>query len=148
MEETSRRGILGRHRSCDSERIDILSDSIECNHLSRNTSSSLYIPKVVRLKTGEVLYEKAYMSPRPPPKISQRHDWTKELVSEVDRQPRGHLHVIHGAFSLTRSLPSSFTGPSCPSPSPSSIPSCTLSSTTRSSWQVCATPPQMRVRTP
>ena len=27
-------------------------------------------PKVVRLKTGEVLYEKAYMSPRPPPKIS------------------------------------------------------------------------------
>ena len=35
------------------------------------------IPKVVRLKTGEVLYEKAYMSPRPPPKISLRHDWTK-----------------------------------------------------------------------
>ena len=37
----SRRGILGRHRSCDSERIDILSDSIECNHPSRNTSSLL-----------------------------------------------------------------------------------------------------------
>ena len=36
------------------------------------------IPKVVRLKTREVLYEKAYMSPRPPPKISLRHDWTKE----------------------------------------------------------------------
>ena len=53
---------------------------------------------------------------------------------------------IHGAFSLTRSLFSSFTGPSCPSPSSSSIPSCSLSSTTRSSWQVCATPPQMRVR--
>ena len=28
------------------------------------------------------------MSPRPPPKISLRHDWTKELCSEVDRQPR------------------------------------------------------------
>ena len=27
------------------------------------------IPKVVRLKTGKVLYEKAYMSLRPPPKI-------------------------------------------------------------------------------
>ena len=40
------------------------------------------IPKVVRLKTGEVLYEKAYMSPRPPPKISLRHDWTKELQKE------------------------------------------------------------------
>ena len=28
------------------------------------------------------------MSPRPPPKISLRHDWTKELGSKVDRQPR------------------------------------------------------------
>ena len=37
------------------------------------------ISKVVRLKTGEVLYEKSYMSPRPPPKISLRHDhdWTR-----------------------------------------------------------------------
>ena len=46
------------------------------------------ILKVVRLKTGEVLYEKAYMLPRPPPKISLRHDWTKELGSKVDRQPQ------------------------------------------------------------
>ena len=45
------------------------------------------IPKVVRLKTGEVLYEKVYMSPRPPPKISLRHDWTKELGSKVVQQP-------------------------------------------------------------
>ena len=45
------------------------------------------IPKVVRLKTGEVLYEKVYMSPRPPPKISWRHDWTKELGSKVVQQP-------------------------------------------------------------
>ena len=44
--------------------------------------------KLSRLKTGEVLYEKAYMSPRPPPKISLRHDWTKELGSKVDRQPQ------------------------------------------------------------
>ena len=33
---------LGRHQSCYCERIEILSDSIECNHPSRNTSSSLY----------------------------------------------------------------------------------------------------------
>ena len=32
MEKTSRLGILGRHRFCDSERIDILSDSIERFH--------------------------------------------------------------------------------------------------------------------
>ena len=48
------------------------------------------IPKVVRLKTGEVLYEKSYMSPRPPPKISLRHDhdWTRgndELGSTVEQ---------------------------------------------------------------
>ena len=54
----------------------------------QRTLPAYCIPKVVRLKTGEVLYEKAYMSPRPPPKISLRHDWTKELGSEVARQPR------------------------------------------------------------
>ena len=35
------------------------------------------------MKTGGVLYEKAYMSLRPPPKISPRHDWVKELGSKV-----------------------------------------------------------------
>ena len=54
----------------------------------QGTLPAYCIPKVVRLKTGEVLYEKAYVSPRPPPKISLRHDWTKELGSEVARQPR------------------------------------------------------------
>ena len=44
------------------------------------------IPKVVRLKTGEVLYEKACMSPRPPPKISIR-----SLGSTVDQQPEGKV---------------------------------------------------------
>ena len=31
------------------------------------------ISEVVRMETGEVLYEKVYMSPRPPPKISLKH---------------------------------------------------------------------------
>ena len=43
----------------------------------QGTLPAYCIPKVERLKTGEVLYEKSYMSPRPPPKISLRHDWTK-----------------------------------------------------------------------
>ena len=46
------------------------------------------IPQVVRLKTGEVLFEKVYTSPLPPPKISLKHDWTKEFGSKVDRQPQ------------------------------------------------------------
>ena len=32
------------------------------------------IVKVERLKTGEKLYERQYLSPRPPPKISLNHD--------------------------------------------------------------------------
>ena len=53
----------------------------------QGTLPAFSIPKVVRLKTGEVLYEKAYVSSRPPTKISLRHDWTKELGSKVERQP-------------------------------------------------------------
>ena len=41
------------------------------------------IPKAVRMETGEIIYEKVYESPRPPPKISLRNDWMKELGSEV-----------------------------------------------------------------
>ena len=47
------------------------------------------IPKVVRLKNGEVLYEKGYMSLRPPPKISLHHEWTKELGSKIVQQLEG-----------------------------------------------------------
>ena len=64
------------------------------------------IPKVVRLKTGEVLYEKAYMSPRPPPKISLRHDWTKELGSKVVRQPEGEVARQAKFFQPTQPIPS------------------------------------------
>ena len=38
------------------------------------------------METGEIIYEKVYESPRPPPKISLKHDWMKELCSEVARQ--------------------------------------------------------------
>ena len=63
------------------------------------------IPKVVRLLTEEVLYEKAYMSPRHPPKISQRHDWTKELGSKVDRQPGGEVARQAKFFQPTQPIP-------------------------------------------
>ena len=33
--------------------------------------------------SGEVIYEKVYASPRPPPKISFKDNWMKELGSEV-----------------------------------------------------------------
>ena len=43
------------------------------------------------METGEVIHEKVYASPRPPPKISLKHDWMKELGSEVARQPEGEV---------------------------------------------------------
>ena len=54
------------------------------------------IPKVERLKNGQVLYERRYLSLRPPPKISLKHDhdWTRgndELGSTVEHQPVGKL---------------------------------------------------------
>ena len=49
------------------------------------------IPKVVRMEIGEVIYEKVYMSPRPPPKISLKHDWKRELGSEHAQRPEGQV---------------------------------------------------------
>ena len=62
----------------------------------QGTLPAYCIPKAVRLKTGEVLYERPYLSPRPPPKLSLRHDhdWTRgndELGSTVEQQPVGKL---------------------------------------------------------
>ena len=57
----------------------------------QETLPAYCIPKVVRLKTGEVSYEKVYMSPRPPPKISLKHEWKRELGSEVARRPEGKV---------------------------------------------------------
>ena len=35
------------------------------------------------LESGEIVYEKVYVSPRPPPTISFKENWMKELDSEV-----------------------------------------------------------------
>ena len=62
----------------------------------QGTLPAYYISKVERLKTGEMLYERRYLSPRPPPKISVRHDhnWTQgndQSGSTVEQQPVGKL---------------------------------------------------------
>ena len=52
--------------------------------------------KIERLKNGEKLYERRYLAPRPPPKISLRHDlgWSRgndQSGSTVQHQPVGKL---------------------------------------------------------
>ena len=54
------------------------------------------IVRAERLKSGETLHKRQYLSPRPPPKISLRHDlnWTRgndELGSTVEHRPVGKL---------------------------------------------------------
>ena len=62
----------------------------------QRTLPAHYISKVERLKTGEMLYERRYLSPRPPPKTSLKHDhnWTEgndQSGSTVEHQPVGKL---------------------------------------------------------
>ena len=51
-----------------------------------NTLPTYCIPKAIKMETGEISYERVFESPRPPPKISLRNYWMKELGSEVVRQ--------------------------------------------------------------
>ena len=48
-----------------------------------DTLPACCIPKAIMMETGETIYEKVFVSPRPPPKISFEDNWMKELDSEV-----------------------------------------------------------------
>ena len=63
------------------------------------------IPKVVRMETGEVIYEKVYMSPRLPPKISLKHDWKRELGSEDAQRPEGQVVQQFKSFQSNQPIP-------------------------------------------
>ena len=48
-----------------------------------DTLPAYCIPKVVVMESGEIIYVRVYMSPRPPPKIFSKDNWMLELDSEV-----------------------------------------------------------------
>ena len=55
-----------------------------CNAITLYDTLPAYcIPKVVVMESGEIIYEKVYVSSRLPPKISFKGNWMKELDSEV-----------------------------------------------------------------
>ena len=71
------------------------------------------------MKTGEVLNEKSYLSPRPPAKISLKHDhnWTKgndQSGSTVEHQPVGKL--VQQSFGEAPHAESSKPTQSTPNP--------------------------------
>ena len=90
MEVTSEYGTLSPHQSCSEERIEVLSNTIERYHSSRNTSSLLYSENCSD-GNWRSQKRKVFASPRPPPKISLKHDWMKELGSEVAQRPEGQV---------------------------------------------------------
>ena len=75
------------------------------------------IVKVERLKNGENLYERQYLSPRPPPKISSRHDLNEtkgnDQGSTVEHQPVGKLvqQSLGEALQPGSSKPTQFPKP-------------------------------------
>ena len=69
----------------------------------QGTLPAYCIRKVVRMKTGEVLYEKVYMSPRPPPKISLKHEWKRELGS--DHAQRVEVGQLSRSFQSNQPIP-------------------------------------------
>ena len=51
--------------------------------------------------------EKVYMSPRPPPKISLKHDWKRELGSEDAQRPEGQVVQQSRSSQSNQPIPNS-----------------------------------------
>ena len=68
----------------------------------QETLPACCIPKVVRMETGEVIYEKVYMSPWLPPKISLKHEWKREVGSDHAQRAEvgSYLEVSNRTFQL------------------------------------------------
>ena len=69
----------------------------------QETLPAYCIPNVVRMETGGVLYEKVFMSPRPPPKISLEHEWKRELGS--DHAQRAEAGQLSRSFQSNQPIP-------------------------------------------
>ena len=79
--------------------INILSESMKCNHFPRNTSSILY-PESCQHENWTILIRKSGMSPRPPPKISLKQEWKTESGSEHAQRSEAGLEVYSSTNQL------------------------------------------------
>ena len=90
MEETSRRSILVDINLAIEKGLKFY--QTRSNAIILHEALPAYcISESCWMETGEVIYEKVYASPRPPPKIFLKHDWMKYLGSEVAQQPDGQV---------------------------------------------------------
>ena len=88
MEETSEYGVLVDINLVEKKGLKFYGARSNAIIL-QETLPDYCIPKVLRMESGDVIYEEVYVSPRLPPKISLKRDWLKELGSEVARRPEG-----------------------------------------------------------
>ena len=77
VEETSKHGVLGQKKGF--KFYQTRSNAI----ILHDTLPDYCIPKAIMMETGEIIYEKVYASPRPPPKISFKDIRRKQLGSEI-----------------------------------------------------------------
>ena len=59
-----------------------------------DTLPAYCIPKAIMMETGDFICEKENASPRPPPKISLRKNWRKELGSEIAGSSKDTQRII------------------------------------------------------
>ena len=82
MEKTPAYGVLGCYTVCYRKGLKLY--QTRCNAIIfYDTLPPNCISKVVVMESGEIIYEELCVSPRPPPKISFKDNWMKELDSEV-----------------------------------------------------------------
>ena len=70
-----------------------------------DTLPACCIPKAIMMETGEIIYEKVYMSPRTPPQTSLKHDWKRELGSEDAQRPEGQVVQQFKSFQSNQPIP-------------------------------------------
>ena len=94
MEETPRRDILGRYWFCDQRRISVLSNTIECHHSSRNTSSPLCLKSWKIEKWRGVAWKTTFVSSTTIEDLFEtrsRLDQRKWSIGLIEHRPVGKL---------------------------------------------------------
>ena len=83
VEETSRHGVIGVDLQLAQQKGFKFCETRSNAIILYDTLTAYCIPKVILMETGETEHEKVFSSPRPPPEISCKDNWMKELGSEV-----------------------------------------------------------------
>ena len=47
------------------------------------------------MESGEIIYEKVYVSPRPPPKFSYKDNWMYDLDSDVSGSSKDTQRILN-----------------------------------------------------